>query len=460
MEDRKPTVYFDGTKLVLAGGTILLLPIIPLLFWYYMYLQLVLTLLFFTVVAVSSLSLVLFVVGSLARATSQVLGAASQYQKLRKLQIENKNLDLVPDLIQAALSRGLNVKFKGVEISDWKSNMHTLHSGTEASRLALEGPMTSELADLPTYVTYESICDQIPDGHVLVGILADRVVTKPDRLAGACTWICGLSGSGKTTTATLRVHEKAVCGHSFLGYDPHWFKDDSLTNALTGYAKHFIRPMARSVEDAIEVFTLFLDEFKRRKAGQTAKPFQKWTLIVDEVNAINDPQSEEEKKLLELLKTIVRITGQESRNFEMAGIYCSQQATGLYWIRNVALLIIIHKLIMENQQKVATNLDDKKFFAGMRTWPKGRTYVYGAGLEEGEGCQVMQQPFLENIPQGTWQFDEMMSLPNTQTVVSDVDLVREAVEKLLREGKNPSVREVSSLVPFGKTKVAEILQEI
>jgi hypothetical protein len=419
-----------------------------------MYLQLILTALLLIITGVFTVVTTMCLLRLGAKTVTDVLSVQAGYQRYRRLKIENDNLQVVPDLIRVAMERGLNVEFKGVKVSDWKSNMHSLSS---ERCLAVDGPQGDKHRDLPGLVTYEEIKDQIPEGHNLVGIGPDGVITKHDRFIGACTWICGLSGTGKTTTTVIRVKEKQSCGHRFLGYDPHWFKDDSLTNALKGFADDFILPMARSTFEAIKVFRMFLDEFNNRKAGIVSKPFQKWTLVVDEVNAINDAKEKEEKEVLELLKTIVRICGQEARNFEMAGIFCSQQATGLYWIRNVALLIIIHKLLMENQQRIATNMDDKKFFAEMRLWPKGRTYVYGAGLEQGEGCMVMQQPYIESIPDGNWVFDEMPSLPTQQD--TNKDLLQSAVQKVMREGRPISARELAKELPYGKTKVAELMKE-
>lgn len=257
--------------------------------------------------------------------------------------------------------------------------------------------------DLPTSVRYEEVRGQIPRGHILVGIGRQGLETKP-RAVGACTWIVGLSGTGKTSTTTLRVEERAADHHAFLGADPHWFKDDSLFHAiyetLNGapgpYANRFLLPMAKTPAESLQVLKAFLGEFYARKNAQRPKPWQKITLLVDEVGAMMDKATAttpEEKEIIELLPSIARICGQEARNFEMGGIFISQQATGLAWLRKVALMVIVHQLLQESEKELATN-KDTEVMRDMKTWPIGRTYVYGVGFGT-EGPRTVQQPYFK-----------------------------------------------------------------
>ena len=365
---------------------------------------------------------------------------------------------MLKPMVVEAVATGKNFSYtaKGdLHLTDWRSNIHMIQPGTEAKQI--EAPVTP----LPTNVRYEEVRPHIPEGHNLVGIGPNGIVTKEDRKIGACVWIVGLSGTGKTSTTSLRIEERAACGHQFLGHDPHWFKDDSLTNAIVGYSDRFLMPMARSNDEALLVYDAFLTEFNNRKAGKVPKPFQKITIVVDEVNSLAEPEDEDEdgKKLLDKLKTIVRICGTEARNFNMGGLFISQKATRLYWIRDVALLIIVHKLLMENQQKLATNCDDKTFFAEMRLWPVGRTYVYGAGLEAGEGCITVQQPYFEKAPVGSWNFEDRV-IVEEEPVVNDLDIVYEACQQIKEQGMKVTVRSVAELVPFGKTKVSELMNKL
>lgn len=243
--------------------------------------------------------------------------------------------------------------------------------------------------ELPTNVRYEDIRHQVPQGHVLVGIGHTGIETK-ERAVGACVWIVGLSGTGKTSTTVLRVEERRADGHKFLGVDPHFFKPDSLTNAVAGYAGDFLQPMARTPEETAAVFNAFLDEFNARKAGRVPKPWQNITLLVDEVTAIMDPTTKQEEENAKLLPTIARVCGQEARNFEMGGIFISQQATGLAWLRKMALMIIVHQLLMESEKKLACN-GDMEAVEDMKSWPVGRTYIYGVGFTDGP--RTVQQPY-------------------------------------------------------------------
>ncbi len=244
---------------------------------------------------------------------------------------------------------------------------------------------------LPTYVRYEDVRYQVPNGHVLVGVGQAGIDTREEHV-GACVWIVGLSGTGKTSTTVIRVEERHEKGHKFLGVDPHWFKDDSLTNALKPYASDFLMPIAQTPAETVNVLRFFIDEFKGRKEGRIPKPWQKITLLVDEVNALMDATTEEEKEIGDLLKFIARICGQEARNFLMGGIFISQQATNLAWLRKVALMVIVHQLLMESEKKLATN-EDQEVMKAMKTWPIGRTYVYGVGFQDGP--RTVQQPYFK-----------------------------------------------------------------
>ncbi|SRR6266571_3911355 len=388
-------------------------------------------------------------------------GTRAIEEQTRKLLLGNvkieKQLDVfeqLPSVMHYAIEQGHNIKFGGLEVSHRLSNLHALQ-GNGTTIAEIEAPVSP----LPKLVQYEDIRGQIPEGHNVVGIADSGLITKEDRHIGACVWIIGGSGSGKTSTTSLRMEERAACGHQFYGVDPHWFKDDSLTNAVVGFSDRFLLPMARDTKEAKHVLSTFLKEFQERKAGKVEKPFQKITLVVDEVGSLNDPQTEEDEEVLKLLKSITRVCGQEARNFNMGGIFISQQATGLYWIGNVALLVIVHKLLKENQQKLATQTDDKQFFADMRLWPKGRTYVYGMGLEEGEGCLVVQQPYFEKEARGTWIFPEIEETKEAP-VTSDLDIVYEACQQIKERGMKVTVRSIAELVPFGKTKVSELMNQL
>src|SRR6266702_279531 len=271
------------------------------------------------------------------------------------------------------------------------SSLMSLPSLKREQIKAADPQQPDSLSALPTYVRYEDVRYQVPSGHVLVGVGQAGIDTREERV-GACVWIVGLSGTGKTSTTVIRVEERHETGHKFLGIDPHWFKDDSLTNALKPYTSDFLMPIAQTPQESLNVLRFFLDEFKGRKEGRIQKPWQKITLLVDEVNALMDATTDEEKEIGDYLKSIARICGQEARNFLMGGIFISQQATNLAWLRKVALMVIVHQLLMESEKKLATN-EDQEVMKAMKTWPIGRTYVYGVGFQDGP--RTVQQPYFK-----------------------------------------------------------------
>lgn len=286
----------------------------------------------------------------------------------------------------------------------------SLKRATERPQSPALSQNAESLGELPTSVLYEEIRAQIPRGHILVGIGRQGIETK-ERAVGACVWIVGLSGTGKTSTTVLRVEERASDGHCFLGVDPHWFKPDSLYHAIYEledrkkrtvspgpYAHRFALPMAKTPEESLQVYKAFLNEFNARKAGQRPKPWQKITLLSDEVGAQMDKAiatTPEEKEIIELLPSIARICGQEARNFDMGGIFISQQATGLAWLAKVALMVIVHQLQREAEKKLATN-NDPDVMREMKYWPIGRTYVFGVGFGT-EGPRTVQQPYFQPV---------------------------------------------------------------
>ena len=365
-----------------------------------------------------------------------------------------------------------------------------------------QGALPAPAGELPTSVRYEDVRGQVPVGHILVGIGLAGVETKEMKV-GALVWIVGLSGTGKTSTTVLRVEERAVMEHRFLGYDPHWFKDDSLTNAIyvntetgqkKGYHDLFLMPMARNTAEGKAVLKRFLDEFDGRKSGRIPKPWQPWTILIDEVGSLMDVTDEEEEEVAKMIKRIARICGQEARNFLMGGIYVSQQATGLAWLRKTALMVIVHQLLMMSERELACN-GDKSVMKGMEFWPIGRTLVYGVGFGT-DGARVVQQPYFggrgvdlrptegtaveeSSVQQEDFsEFEEPLedddpSLQSTQPVeyhtedlaptpalVGDLRRAHDAYQQLKAQGAKTGCREIAEATGFKKDKSNDLLNEL
>ncbi len=255
---------------------------------------------------------------------------------------------------------------------------------TQEDAPALDAPA------LPNYVDYDSIRHLIPQGHALVGVTGSGIETKEDYIR-ALLWIVGGSGSGKTNSTVIRVDDDARRGHQFLGVDPHAIKPDSLTNALRGYACLFRMPIAKKLEDIEAVLDAFLEEFYGRKdEGWPLSP--PITLVVDEVGSLTmdvDKGDPVAVRVADKLKRIARICGQESRDFKMFGIYISQNAAGLAWLRRDAVIVLAHQVLQMSERLLVCN-QDREIARSMNNWPKGRTYVYGIAF--GDGPMLVQQP--------------------------------------------------------------------
>lgn len=342
-----------------------------------------------------------------AGATKAIAGARNAELKNELLEADIELRRQIPNVILGLSQMGVPFRY------DAKGNLEVIgHAAGQTvvsqydpaqlgagAQTAIAGPMTAD--GLPTNVLYEQVKGQVPKGHVLVGVGRGGAVETKEKAVGAMVWIVGMSGTGKTSTTVLRVDERVEMGHGLLGVDPHFFKDDSLYHAIyelpdgkPGPYKHaFVKPMARHPKEQKAVLEYFITEFNGRKGGRI--PRNQWkplTLLVDEVGSLMDPTTEEEEEVAKLLPTIARISGQEARNFLMGSIFVSQQATGLAWLRKVALMIIVHQLLMESERKLAVN-GDMAVVRAMDTWPVGRTYIFGVGFQEGP--RTVQQPFFK-----------------------------------------------------------------
>jgi hypothetical protein len=247
-------------------------------------------------------------------------------------------------------------------------------------------------AQLPTYVRYEEIRPQIPHGRALVGVSGRGVETKEDSVR-ALVWIVGGSGTGKTNTVCIRVDDDDRRGHRFLVIDPHLFKKDSLYHAIKGFSSRFLLPVAMEPEEVLAVLNAFLQEFERRKAGGSwSYPV---TIIVDEVGSLVldiDKDNPVEANVVARLKEVARVCGQEARGFDMGGIFISQDAAGLAWLRKRALMVLAHQVTMWSERLLVCN-QNTAIARDMDTWPVGRTLAYGIAFPEGQ--LVVQQPVFQ-----------------------------------------------------------------
>ena len=261
----------------------------------------------------------------------------------------------------------------------------------------LEEERQIEAPPLPTFVRYEDIRPLIPRGHTLVGVGPGlQPVTIEDGVR-ALLWVVGGSGAGKTTSVVVRIDDDAQKGHRFYIVDPHKVKEDSLSNAISSYASSFIMPIAQKLEEIEQVLQAFLDEFLRRSDNPTRTAYQPVTIVIDEVGRLTqfvDDKNAVAVNVARMVKQIATICGTESRGFNMYGIFISQKATGLAWLRTCALMVIAHQTLMMNERLLVCN-NNREIANDMGSWPKGRTLVYGIAFDDIPGGQILvQQPYI------------------------------------------------------------------
>jgi hypothetical protein len=298
----------------------------------------------------------------------------------------------------------------------------------QGEQLALPPPRDEEI---PGLIRYADIRGEVPAGHTLLGVgRGRRLETRAFSVLDTC-WICGGSKTGKTNTVSLKVDEAYAMGYKFIVIDPHRNKPDSLYNAISGYSDAFLRPVAMTYEEIEASLRVFLAEARRRIAGGASS--EKWVLIVDEVGSLTGDKgkTEDQKRLFTLLYNIARMCGQELRGFGMAGWFISQNAVGVSWLRAFAMTIFVHKLLMENERKVATN-NNMAIVREMDNWPRGRCLVHGLDIPEGQ--IILQQPLFTPrrvVDAGPARLEDLQPNPLTQSglfvsAVSDVEVTTEA----------------------------------
>lgn len=310
----------------------------------------------------------------------------------QRMEIEDQGLKRI--VVQYAVTRGMELEMStGGTIHARQPRRDVRVFEEREEPLQIEAPK-----NIPDFVSYDSIRFQIPDQHILIGVGEGGALDTREKEVKGLTWIVGSSGAGKSNTTAIRVDEDYERGHKFLGIDPHFFKDDSLSNSVAGYMDQFIEPMAYKDEDILRVLNFFISEVERRKQGAKCWPL---TLLIDEIGSLtaDKPTDKQEEEIINKIKKCARLAGQETRGFNMNLIAISQDAAGLAWLRKRALLVIGHKVTMMSERQLVCN-ERGDIAREMDTWPVGRTVVYGVALQ---GVFRRQQPLfvprqVRNVP--------------------------------------------------------------
>lgn len=129
------------------------------------------------------------------------------------------------------------------------------------------------------------------------------------------TAVGGLSGSGKTWTATFLAAQAALFGARIVLLDPHAGNAESLAARLDPMRGRYLCEPASEPGAQRAAVALVANELERRKAGGRGEP---WLFIADEFSAM------QRGALAEPLAALVEALGQEGRKLGMYGMVCGQ----------------------------------------------------------------------------------------------------------------------------------------
>lgn len=363
-----------------------------------------------------------------------------------------------------------------------RPGQQTIVSPVPGQQGQIAGPAPLALGpagSLPEAVSYEDVEGQIPAGHSLMGVSSDSVETT--EFGNLMTmWICGGSSTGKSNTVGIKIEEAIENGRNLgiLCIDYHANKKDSLYNKIKEYEDLFLMPVARDEASAMAMLERYLNEFMRRRGlpEEEQEQLDDMLLVVDEVPAVI-----EDEQIAPLLKRIARLCGRESRGFGMFGWFISQNAVGLAWLRNVALTVIAHKMLMLNEAELACN-QHKDIARDMENWPIGRVVVYGLRFK---GIKVLQMPYRggrlsrvvdskNNEPEEVTLVDAVDVQPGddhqqqeeqtTSNVIpalsGDLRTVYDACQQLQSLGERISTRAIERLTKIDKDKANGLLHRL
>ena len=125
----------------------------------------------------------------------------------------------------------------------------------------------------------------------------------------------GLSGSGKSWTATYLAAQAALFGTKIVLLDPHAGNDESLAMRLGPLAGRFVCAPAESPREMLAAVNLVAEELRRRKAGARGEPM---LFIADEYSAL------QRGELAEPLGALVEALGQEGRKLGLFALVAGQ----------------------------------------------------------------------------------------------------------------------------------------
>jgi hypothetical protein len=185
----------------------------------------------------------------------------------------------------------------------------------------------------------------------------------------------GLSGTGKTWTATFLAAQAALYGARLVVLDPHADNEQSLANRLASMRGRFVCDVADTPRAMLDAVHVVAGELEHRKHGGRGEP---WLVVADEFSAL------QRGELAEPLAHLVEALGQEGRKLHLYGMVCGQVWTatraGGSELRDSLASAYVHRL-RPAQARYLTGLTSAELPGDLISLPPGAAYLLSTAGE-------------------------------------------------------------------------------
>ena len=179
----------------------------------------------------------------------------------------------------------------------------------------------------------------------------------------------GLSGSGKSWTATFLAAQAALYGSRIVLLDPHAADPQSLAQRLAPMRARFVCEVASEPAAMRAAVDLVAGELARRKAGRRG---DSWLFIADEFSAL------QRGDLADPLAALVEGLGQEGRKLGLYAMVCGQvwsaARAGGTELRDSLASAYVHRL-RPAQARMLTGLSTDELPGDLLQLPAGCAYL-------------------------------------------------------------------------------------
>lgn len=237
-------------------------------------------------------------------------------------------------------------------------------------------------AQLPPVPTFRQLLDGgrlAPGQPMLLGY--DRTTGEPVNgswLDLYSTAVGGLSGTGKSWTATFLACQAALHGSRLLILDPHAESPESLAARLAPMRGQFICAPATTPAEMLTAVKLAAGELARRKAGGYTRGTAPIVVVADEFAAL------QRGELADPLAALIEALGQEGRKLDLYGMVCSQvwsaERAGGTPLRDSLASAYIHRL-RPAQARMLSGLTSADLPDDLFSLPQGTAYLVTTGGE-------------------------------------------------------------------------------